>query len=93
MKEWEEDLFERIQHAKTKDDHISSCAWLMHRFLWIHPFFDYNGRVSRLLGELYLLRSNLPVVDFQSTKRTDFVKAMKEATKSGDLSLLETLIS
>jgi len=64
----------------------------MHRFLWIHPFFDYNGRVSRLLGELCLLQLKLPIVSFRSTKRIDFVKAVKEATNTNDLALLVQLV-
>jgi Fic family protein len=59
MKNWEGDLRERVKHVKNRDMHIENCAWLMHRFLWIHPFFDYNGRINRLLGELYLMQNNL----------------------------------
>jgi len=68
------------------------CAWLIHRFLWIHPFFDYNGRVSRLIGELYLLQQHLPVTSFRAIARIDFVQAVKAATKNNNLSLLMTLL-
>lgn len=34
---------------------ISLLAWFQHRFVWIHPFNDYNGRVARLLTNLLLL--------------------------------------
>ena len=47
MKDWENDYKERIKHSKTLDDRIELLAWMMHKFLWIHPFFDYNGRISR----------------------------------------------
>ncbi len=30
-----------------------------HRFLWIHPFYDGNGRVARLLSHAMLLRSGV----------------------------------
>ena len=92
MSNWEKDYKERFEHAHTRDEKIELCAWLIHRLLWIHPFFDYNGRVARLLGELFLLRNGFPVVSYRATKRTDFVKAVKEATNTGDLSLLEQLI-
>lgn len=93
MKNWEEDYRERQKHAKTERDKLELCAWLIHRFLWVHPFFDYNGRISRLLGELYLLQHNFPVIAFQSMGRTDFVKAVKEATRTGDLTLITKLIA
>ncbi|MBI2416128.1 MAG: Fic family protein [Candidatus Kerfeldbacteria bacterium] len=92
MKNWEADLAQRIKSTKTQERHIENCAWLMHRFLWIHPFFDYNGRVARLLGELYLIQNQLPVVDFRQTKRKDFVAAVKLATAQGDLSQLQQLL-
>lgn len=93
MKNWGEDYRERAKRARNESEKITVCAWLIHRLLWIHPFFDYNGRTSRLLGELYLLKNRLPVASFQATLRVDFVKAVKEATQTGNLSLLEHLIT
>ena len=92
MKNWEDDYKERAKRARTEPQKIQVCAWLIHRFLWIHPFFDYNGRTSRLLGALYLLKNHLPVVSFQTTARVDFVKAVQEATQTSDLSLLQQLL-
>lgn len=92
MKNWEDDLSARVQSTKTPKQHIENCAWLIHRFLWIHPFFDYNGRMARLLGELYLIQNDLPLVDFQQTKRKEFVESVKLATSEGDLSQLEQLL-
>lgn len=92
MKNWEADYFERKKHAKTKQQKIELCAWAIHRFLWIHPFFDYNGRISRLLGELFLLKNNFPIVTFQAVKRIDFVQAVKYATDTNGLSKLIALV-
>src|SRR3989344_2632186 len=41
---------------------------------------DYNGRVARLLGQLFLLQHKLPISSFVGIKRTDFASAMKKAT-------------
>lgn len=35
---------------------IVAVAASHHRFVWIHPFYDGNGRVSRLLAHAFLLR-------------------------------------
>lgn len=92
MDDWERDYHERLKHIAGSDP-VELCAWLMHHFLWIHPFFDYNGRVSRLLGELFMLQNNLPIISFHATRRTDFVAAVQEATATGDLHLLKKLIN
>lgn len=93
MKNWEADYKERTRHAKNTEQKIELCAWLMHRFLWIHPFFDYNGRVARLLGELFLLQNKLPVIPFRAVSRLGFVKAVKMATANQDLSALIKLMT
>lgn len=92
MKNWETDLVYRVRSTQTIEQHIDNCAWLMHRFLWIHPFFDYNGRIARLLGELYLIQNQLPIVDFRQTQRKEFVTAVKLASAQGDLSQLQKLL-
>lgn len=38
MKNWESDYNERHKHAKTQDEKIELLAWMMHKFLLIHPF-------------------------------------------------------
>lgn len=93
MKNWEDDLAARVAANSTTADEIETCAWLIHRFLWVHPFFDYNGRMARLLGELYLMQRHLPIVDFRATRRTDFVTAVKHATATGELHALKQLLS
>lgn len=92
MRNWEADYQERKRHTETKSEHVDLCAWIMHRFLWIHPFFDYNGRMSRLLGELYLLQNHFRIIPFQAVARIDFVKAVKHATETDDFSLLCRMI-
>lgn len=38
-------------------DAIVAAAAAHHRFLWVHPFIDGNGRVARLMSYAMLLRS------------------------------------
>ncbi|MCU0567932.1 MAG: Fic family protein [Oculatellaceae cyanobacterium Prado106] len=40
----------------SKVDQVLATAAAHHRFLWIHPFLDGNGRVARLLSQAYLQR-------------------------------------
>ena len=40
----------------SKSHRILAVAAAHHRLLWIHPFFDGNGRVARLMSHAMLLR-------------------------------------
>ena len=43
----------------SKIQRIVSVAASHHRFLWIHPFYDGNGRVARLMSYSALRQSNI----------------------------------
>jgi Fic family protein len=47
--------FERSYAQAGKADAILAAAAAHHRLLWIHPFLDGNGRVSRLMSHAMLL--------------------------------------
>jgi Fic family protein len=40
-------------------DRVIAAAASHHRFLWIHPFLDGNGRVARLFTESYLISAGV----------------------------------
>ncbi len=45
----------RPEHL-SRPQQVIATACLHHRLLWIHPFYDGNGRVARLLTHAYLRR-------------------------------------
>ncbi len=51
-----EEVFGRIGRTES----IISAAAAHHRFLWIHPFLDGNGRVARLMSHTTPQRSRWP---------------------------------
>ena len=44
------DRLETVYQSLGKTDRILASATGHHRFLWIHPFLDGNGRVARLIS-------------------------------------------
>ena len=64
MKSLDEDIKTRLSHLKTEDDKKEFLAFVMWKILYIHPFFDYNGRITRLFGELFLLKNNMKLSTF-----------------------------
>jgi Fic family protein len=47
--------FEEVYGRVGKTESIISTAAAHHRFLWMHPFLDGNGRVARLMSHAILL--------------------------------------
>ena len=44
------EMFERFYNKLGKTESILAMAAAHHRFVWIHPFLDGNGRVARLMS-------------------------------------------
>ena len=55
--------------GRTVSAGLVTLAAAHHRLLWIHPFGDGNGRVTRLMTELYLRRQGLPSAGLWSISR------------------------
>lgn len=97
-----DDLQERLNHLPKPEEGeeflarvIELAAWFQHRFVWIHPFNDYNGRVARLVTNLLLLNLGLPIIAIKAETGRDrerYVEAMKTADQQ-DYSKLEKLIA
>jgi len=81
-----DDITYRLPLLKTDEDKKEFLAYVMRKILWIHPFSDYNARVTRLFAELFMLKMELYVQSFVWTSRKDFAESMKKATFEGDLS-------
>src|SRR3989344_6458106 len=74
---------------------VELLAHFQHRFVFIHPFVDYNGRTARMFTSYILMRLNLPIIEIKADtgkSRKDYITTMKKADK-GDYSTLEDVIS
>ena len=56
-------------------------AWLTH----IHPFIDGNGRTSRALGNLELIRVGYPPIILRKKERDRYVDALAASDAGGDI--------
>lgn len=100
MVEFTKDLQIRIKHLPKIDDEkflselVALIAWAHHKFAWIHPFQDYNGRIGRLLNNVILLILDLPPIELKvetTSGRNKYVKALQFADNH-DYSKLEKII-
>jgi Fic family protein len=60
--------FEQGYRQLGKTDRILAAAAAHHRFVWIHPFLDGNGRVARLMSDA-MLRSSVDASGLWSVTR------------------------
>jgi Fic family protein len=69
----------------TRDLHAIELAAIAHyKFVYIHPFFDGNGRTGRLLMNLILMRSGFPPVIIKKSDRLNYYSYLNQAN-NGDI--------
>ncbi len=72
-----DELIERI--AQNKRHPVETAAFLHHKLVEIHPFIDGNGRVSRLLTNLYLIAQGYPPVVLKIEDREKYYRFLRAA--------------
>ena len=79
-----QDLITWVRDNKRKFHPIELAAIAHHKLVYIHPFFDGNGRVARLLMNLLLMREGYPLVVILKNDRKKYYQVLEKADK-GDL--------
>lgn len=70
---------------------VIKAAVFHHRFVYIHPFFDGNGRTARLVYNLILMKSGYPPAIILKNDRKKYYDALNKANL-GDYSKLFLLV-
>jgi len=75
-----------IKHINEAQKHpLQKAAYIHHELVRIHPFFDGNGRVARLLTNFYLMTKGYPIIIVKKEDRQNYYQALHKADH-GDLS-------
>ncbi|HVP22283.1 MAG TPA: Fic family protein [Conexivisphaerales archaeon] len=61
---------------------VELAAVFQHRFLFIHPFHDGNGRMARLLTNMILLHHGYPPIVLQKQERKQYYSYLSKADKA-----------
>lgn len=88
-------MMEELIHWTNKESFdlhpIIKSSIFHHRFVWIHPFFDGNGRTARLILNLLLLKEKYPPIIILKNDKIKYYDALNKANQ-GDYSKLILLV-
>ena len=79
-----------IKELKLKP--IKKAAFIHHELVRIHPFIDGNGRVSRLITNLYLMKQGYPPIVLKKEDRYKYYQFLQTGDV-GDLSPFANFIA
>ena len=76
MKAWIRDFNGLYRANMSQDEVLEAYARAHTSFVRIHPFFDGNGRLARLLANLPVLYAGYPPIVIPSESRIDYIAAL-----------------
>lgn len=82
MTEWLKQMNVDQEKPSTAQDISGRYADLHLEFVTIHPFFDGNGRMARLLANLPVLRAGFPPIVVPMEARQAYLKALSDYQES-----------
>lgn len=78
MKEWIDLLNHRMAENLSEAAGLSAYVDLHVSLARIHPFFDGNGRMARLLANLPVLKSGYPPILIPNESRLEYIRFLSE---------------
>lgn len=76
-----DDLLNFVKENPLNLNAVEMATIFHHKFVWIHPFFDGNGRTVRLAMNLLLMKLGFPPAIILTTDRSKYYSALNNANK------------
>jgi Fic family protein len=76
-----QNLISWVGDNKKKIHPVELASILHHKLVYIHPFFDGNGRTSRLAMNIILMQSGFPLVIVLKNDRKKYYQSLSSADK------------
>ena len=84
-----QDVMIWLKAEKNKLDVIELSALLHHQLVFIHPFFDGNGRTARLVMNLLLMQVCYPLAIILKNDRKKYYEVLEQADRGNYESLVK----
>ncbi len=76
MSRWIKECNRKLRSATTPTKAINVYTWIHLSFVRIHPFFDGNGRIARLVANLPLLKCGYPPLLISVERRAEYIDCL-----------------
>ena len=73
MDKWLKSFNKALKGVKTQDAALEAYVFAHVAFVRVHPFFDGNGRLARLLANIPVLAAGFPPIVVPSEARLDYI--------------------
>jgi len=78
MGNWLKAFNKSVKGVNTQDDALEAYVFSHVSFVRIHPFFDGNGRLARLLANVPVLSAGFPPIVVPSESRLEYIGELWE---------------
>mgnify|MGYP001193813635 CR=1 FL=1 len=75
------ELIKWINANKKKLHAIELAAIVHHKLAYIHPFWDGNGRISRIIMNIFIMQAGFPMAIILKNDRKRYYRVLSEADK------------
>ena len=76
--------FNSFNTPKSNLEAIKQFCEIHNTFAAIHPFFDGNGRIARLIANIPVLKAGFPPIIISNKQRMEYMKLMKDIKLQND---------
>ena len=77
-----QNLIKWIKANKNKLHPVELAAIVHHKLAYIHPFWDGNGRVSRIIMNIFIMHAGFPMAIILKNDRKRYYRVLSEADKA-----------
>lgn len=92
VRELMKELIDFVNRNEENFSLVELIARFHHKFVWIHPFFDGNGRTARLLMNILFMKAGYPPAIILKNNREQYYRSLNRANK-GDYSSFTLLVA
>lgn len=83
-----DELIRWLRKEEKRLHPVELAALFHHKFVFIHPFFDGNGRTARLVMNVILMRFGFPLAIILKNDRKKYYRVLQSADKGKDDALV-----